>query len=350
VTSIEQVNFMNADRYRMRLRVRVAKSLNCEDAWIDLTILGRKVRVKSERKKPGLDPPLKEAEWVVFTSWEFETETAAREFGEQLRLVLEVVGVATRQGIATGDDKSGMHMQEEFARSMGLLTADERIAPNIHGLSVHADDDKTRFPVADIRGSVLSSTEQFIETMNEFVPGTTLISDELVGGIRVLNAALASSEPLAQMMMAFSVVEELSQDLKWSDLQRKLLDELADLAASSDVCSEEEGQEVAEAIQRGARRVGVRQGVKRFLKKIGLAYASREWDRLYSIRSELLHGTSKLTTPERSSAAFEALTLCGNILFTFAKSQGAFVPSVADKHYAMGAEFKLVSGTSLVKA
>jgi hypothetical protein len=60
----------------------------------------------------------------------------------------------------------------------------------------------------------------------------------------------------------------------------------------------------------------------------------KEWDRLYSIRSGIFHGTARLSAPEISQAAFDTITLCGRIILALVIKEGARVPPIAATNFS----------------
>jgi hypothetical protein len=225
-------------------------------------------------------------------------------------------------------------MSEEFARASGLIKDHERIAPNVHGLAILPDDDNTRIPIVDIRAKVSADPSQLSSALEELgVSDTHLgIADE---PIRILNLALMTREPLAQMVLAFSVIEELGQNKKkWSEAQLTLKEQLARAAEGSVQGTREERAELAEAVRTGLYPLSLRQGVKRLLARLGMTQAWKEWERLYSIRSGLFHGTNRLSDTEINQASVDAVTLCGQILLALVYKEGGRIPSVAAKHFS----------------
>jgi hypothetical protein len=97
--------------------------------------------------------------------------------------------------------------------------------------------------------------------------------------------------------------------------------------------SEPERQEVAHAIRRGIHRIGLRQGVMRVLDSIGLKHLRPEWDRIYTHRSGLFHGTLKFRKDQIDQLALDTETLCGRIVLAYAQSKGVHLPSIAATHF-----------------
>jgi hypothetical protein len=151
--------------------------------------------------------------------------------------------------------------------------------------------------------------------------------------VRLLNLALMTSEPLAQMVLTFSAVEELGQNEKWSEAQEALIKQLAGAAEASMEGTAAERTEVARAIRNGLFPLSLRQGVMRLLSRLGLHDLRKEWDRLYSIRSGIFHGTARLSDSEISQGAVDTVTLCGQIVLTIVAKDGTRVPSIASRHF-----------------
>jgi hypothetical protein len=315
--------------YRVRLRIRLAKPLNTEDASRTVVVAGRDVVVTCQEK----DQPLNKSEWIVLAARGFSTEGEAQSFGNQLRAIVELAGLCARIGADVGQDKPTSFVNEDWARSMGLVQPDERVALNIHGLAVLPDDDKTRFPLNKAEATVVADPAHFLGALTEI--GPDLPDDFLIveHGVRALNLSIVSQEALSAMAMAISAVEALGQSETWTPAQKTLLNELATRAESSTDVSESERQEVAGRLRVGLERLGLRQGVMRVLDSLGLQHLRKEWDRIYGNRSDIFHGTLKLRPNEIGQLAMDAQTLCGRIVLAYAQSKGVRIASIAATHF-----------------
>ncbi len=314
--------------FRARLRVRLGKALSSDDFVLVAKIGGREVEIKSERK----DETLRNAKWVEFTTGGFPSKEEAQAFGEQLRTIAGIVGVCTRVGIDVGDDKSTTSITEEWARSLGIMKSEKRIHPNIHGLMIHPDDGLSRFPKGGFQGYVTHDPTQIVKAVEGFGLALPQALSTAEIGVRLLNRALMSVEPLTQIVLALSVVEALGQDEKWTENQASILQRLADnLEAGDD--GDEEIKEVAHALRRNVHRISLRQGVLRVLQRLHFGHLKKEWDRLYEMRSGVFHGTQHLDEKETLQLAADCVTLCGKIVIALLKQEGIQVPSVADAHY-----------------
>lgn len=291
-------------------------------------IADREVTIRSQ--KDG--QPLNEAYWLIFGAKGFKTEEEAREFGNQLRQIVEIAALCTRLGVNVGDDRSGAWMSREFALSMGLIQPHERMMPNVHGLMVLPDDDLSRFLTVEGHGKVMHEPAQLVTSLNELGRQVPVQVSAAAAGVRVLNLALMASAPLAQIVLALSAVEELGQGESWSEGQKALLEELAD-QVTRDADNDAERREVADALRRSLHRIGLRQGVMRVLARLELDHLRKEWDSIYKRRSGIFHGTARLTENEISELAQASIDLCTKIVLAVAKVEGLQVPTATGTYF-----------------
>jgi hypothetical protein len=247
--------------FRIRLRVRLAKGLTTEATTLSVVVANREVTLTSQNK----DEPLSKAKWVIFGARAFKNEEDAQKFGTQLSSMLQLAALASRLGVDVGENKPSGWVSEAFAREMGLIKEHERIAPNIHGLAVLPDDDNTRIPIINAQGTVTADPEHLASALREIGESGDIGFKMAANGLRLLNLALMTSEPLAQMVLAISAVEELGQNEKWSEAQLALIKQLAAIADASGDLSADQGGEVAKSIRGGLFRLSLRQGVMRLL-------------------------------------------------------------------------------------
>jgi hypothetical protein len=319
--------------FRIRLRARIAKGLTTEATSLSVRVANKDVTVTSQNK----EVPLNKAKWIVLNARGFPDEKTAQHFGTGLRSILQLAALSARLGVDVGEDKPTSWLSESFARSSGLLKEHEQIAPNIHGLAILPDDDHTRFPVINIDATVTADPEHFVSALRELGANGNICLGEAANGVRLLNLALMTSEPLAQMVLALSAVEELGQNEKWSEGQIALIEQLADAAEASAEITAPQRAEVARAIRSGPFPLSLRQGVIRLLSGLDLDHLRKEWDRLYSVRSGLFHGTARLSDSEINQAALDTITLCGRIILAIVAKENTRVPAIAETHFSPGA-------------
>lgn len=317
--------------FRMRLRARIGKSLTSAATSKTVVVMNKDVIISSQKT----EEPLNKAKWIVLRAGGFATEEAAQHFGSRLRSILQLAALSVRLGVDVGEDKPTSVINEDFARTLGLLKDGQRIAPNVHGLSIFPDDENIRFPMIEAEATVTADPEQFLSALKESGESGENSLGAATNAVRLLNLALMTSEPLAQMVLSFSAVEELGQNENWNESQMALINELASAAIATKEATASEREEVAHAIRTGLYRLSLRQGVMRLLSRLGLAAQRREWDRLYSVRSGVFHGTARLSGSEMSQAAHDTVTLCGRIILGIVAREGAQPPSIAARHFDM---------------
>ncbi|HEU0223665.1 MAG TPA: hypothetical protein VFR34_15840, partial [Paracoccaceae bacterium] len=329
----EDSTMADASGFRIRLRVRVAKGLTTEATSLNFVVANRDVTITSQNK----EEPLSKSRWIVLSARRFSTDEQARQFGIRLRSIVQLAALSARLGVDVGEDKPTSWVNEDFARSLGLIREHERVAPNVHGLAILPDDDNTRFPTINAQATVTADPEHLLSALRELGRNDGVDFSAAENAVRLLNLALITSESLAQMVLALSAVEELGQKEEWSEAQLALIKQLAVAAEGSKEGTGEERAEVARAIQTGVFRLSLRQSVIRLLARLGQNHLRKEWDRLYGIRSGLFHGTARLSDTEISQAAFDTVSLCGQIILGQIGKEGARLPSIAATHFNIGA-------------
>jgi hypothetical protein len=180
---------------------------------------------------------------------------------------------------------------------------------------------------------VTADPEHLVSALRELGESSEISLENASDAVRILNLALMTSEPLALMVLCFSAVEELGQDQKWNQNQKALIENLAVAAEGSSEGTAQERAEVADAIRKGLFRLSLRQGVMRLLSRFGLDHLRSEWDRLYSVRSRLFHGTDRPSDSEINQAALDTIALCGRVILEIVEKEGTQLPSVAAVHF-----------------
>jgi hypothetical protein len=315
--------------YRIRLRVRLGKALTSDATSIALICDGRPVELKSQNP----DEPLKKAKWVVFVAKGFETEEAARSFGERLRAQVELAALSSRLGVDTGENQPTSWLSEEWARSQGLIGEGEHIFPNVHGLLIVPDNENSKVFILEGQATVSADPGQLIAAVEELSHAGLTDLGNCTIGVRLLNFALMSSEALARAVLAFAAVEALGQDEMWSDRQRRRLEELASEVDIEAAGKDSELREISEALRRSLHRIGLRQGVLRVLQRLDLNCLKKDWDRLYTVRSGIFHGTRNFSRHELEAFGNDALSLCARIVMKDVQTKGHHIPEVFSKHF-----------------
>lgn len=304
----------------------MSRALTCDEHSLMVRINGREVEIKSQDNAETL----RTAKWIVLTTGGFISEEDAQSFGERLKSIVSIAGMCTRNGVDVGEDRATTFIDESWAREIGLIRPEERIHPNVHGLIVFPDDRLSRFPLSNPSVVVTADPASFVSAIEELghvAPQALVVAS---AGVRILNLALKSQEPLTRVVLAISVIEALGQEENWTESQRAILSSLA-IEVESTGGTEE--KEIAEALRRSLHRIGLRQGVLRVLARLGLEHRKKQWDKIYGLRSSVFHGTQQIAEHEMHELAQSSITLCGQILIALLIQGGVAIPSVARKHF-----------------
>lgn len=299
----------NSETFRARFRFRLQKKLYIKE---------KEYRFNVSSHEVVLSPPLPEidicdSEWLVMNTRGFGSEEEARKFAEVLKTACEVSSVASRLGVDSGIDlpTSGFgELVKRYVREQSGIT----LKGNVHGVDVFPDDPNIRIGHISVTGTVRAAPDPFLADLSQLcdvVENTSQLTRDIV---LLLNYALMRTEPVAQIVFAFSAVEMLGQTEDWSTDQKQLLSELAITAEKSDIGSKQDREEVASAIQRGMYKLSLRQGVLRLLASLELDYLKPTWDELYGKRSTLVHGLAPKPGADYGELAHKTVSLCGQIL------------------------------------
>lgn len=310
--------------WRARLRFRLQKKIRIEGNEHRLQIAGREVVLTP----PTPDLKIMDSDWLIMNARGFASEDEARQFGNGLKTALEVSAVAARVGVDTGRNLATSALGKIVKDALAPEGA--HVRDNIHGLDVFPDHPNTGIFTMNATGIVHAAPDPFLSDLDAIVQAAVTPSKPVADVILLLNYALMRPEPVAQIVFAVSAVESLGQDESWSKDQKQLLRELAAAAEQSATSTDEERQEVADAIRKSLHRLTLRQGVFRLLDRLGLQHLKRAWDDLYAERSTLVHGLAPQPGADYGDLAHRTVSLCGQILL---KAAAAEIPQ-ADRHVA----------------
>lgn len=274
-----------------------------------------------------------DSDWLVMNARGFRSEHEARSFATRLKIAAEFASVAVRYGVDTGIDAPtsgfGSSVKELLLKEHGVIMRD-----NVHGIDVFEDDPRVRVSSSTVNLTVRASPGPFLTGLDQFFEATERVTQRAREIALLLNYALMRSDPVAQIVFAFSAVEMLGQEQNWSEGQRALLASLAEQARASPAVSDVEREEVSAAISKGLHKLSLRQGVLRLLNELGLGHLRKRWDDLYRQRSTLVHGLAPKPGADYNPLAFAVTSLCGHILLAAITREMGIGSSYAAKHYA----------------
>lgn len=316
--------------YRARFRLRVVKNLHIDGDSHELLVAGHPVVLSAHDKAKKI----MDSDWLVMNARGFQSEHEARSFAARLKVAAEFASAAVRFGVDTGIDTP----TSGFGRAVKELLLKEHdviVRDNVHGIDVFEDDPRVRISSFAGNLTVRASPESFLTGLDQFFEATDRVTQKAREITLLLNYALMRTDPVAQIVFAFSAVEMLGQGQSWSEGQRALLASLAEQAKASPHISDAEREEVSAAISKGLHKLSLRQGVLRLLDELGLGHLRKPWDDLYGQRSTLVHGLAPKPGADYNSLAFEVTSLCGHILLTAITREVGISSSYAAKHYAI---------------
>lgn len=321
--------------YRVRLRFKVEKRLNIKAPRHTIAVSGRETVLSAAIDQKNID----RSEWLVLNARGFATDDEARAFGAQLKLAVDAASVAARQGVDTGINAVTSAVSASV-KTLVRQQHDTIIRDNVHGLDVFVDDPRVRIFQMSADAQLLKQPAPFLDDIDVLINEVERATQPTIDMIFLLNYALMRKDPVAQIVFAFSAVEMVGQMKKWSPAQIALLENLASIATTSTLGTQEERDAVAAAITKSIHPKGLRQGVIELLHALSLDHLKNDWDHLYKERSTLVHGLAPRPGVDYVPLAFKVVSLCGIILLTAIAKE---LPSAA----AHINQFYVPEGTSI---
>jgi hypothetical protein len=293
--------------FRLRFKVRGRIALNSRDHTFEVS--RHPVTLAAPRGQL-----ISDSDWLTMTARRFATPDDANNFAEALKKALEVTSAMIRFGVDSGTDiaHSGMSawLREEIRQNTGMTYRND-----VHGIAVLPDDENTRFVSASASASQLWSHEILLSSIADLHGVSGEQFSRTHDMVLLLNYALMRDDPVSQIVFAISAVEMLGQNEAWSDNQKKLLETLAlHTETFNEIGTEDERSEVADAVRKSVHKLSLRQGVLRLLNSLGLSHLKKEWDTVYGLRSELVHGLAPQPGADYRALAGRTMDLCGAIL------------------------------------
>lgn len=294
--------------WTMRLRVRLASTINTDEAEIKTSFMGRRVVIMSHKK----GTPIKDSKWVIFIARRFKSIETAAEFGIALQSALAAIAAVRNIPIDVGADNCATAAFSEVVKD-AVAKVGAYLINDVHGVDVYPDTQTAMVLAFEASFSTSMPATRLTGPLEKMGKRAKRIDDLGRDAALLLNAAFMAEHPVAMLVLSLAAVELLAVDEKWSVSQSIWLEGIsAQLVASSDLSETEKG-ELRESIQR-LRKVSVRSSAKRLLQSLELSHLWRDWDALYGKRSRLFHGDKFISNAEIRSMGGEARQVCQQIV------------------------------------
>lgn len=297
---------MKPPTYKVRFEFHVSAFFNVDAQEYGFEIAGRQAKLSSVHGRP-----LKNDEAAAIHVGGFAAEAEAAAFGSRIQRAATLAGTRCGLGVDIGDNQPGARLASDLrAHLLKKFGCDTR--PHVHGVDVYREDIPAGPLIVEGRGSVLFEPGKFISELSaSYESWSQPVSPELEHALRLRCEASLAGDSLAQMILAIASVEALTPEERWSPNQEILLRSLAAEARQYPGIPPIEITEVVERII-GQRKLGVNQGFRRLFDRIGLQHLWPRWNKVYSVRSRVLHGDAPIA--QARDALDEARSLSREIV------------------------------------
>lgn len=318
------------EKYRARFRVKVAKSLDLPESVANFIVGDTDVTISAQKPTNKIS----DSKWLVLDAKDFPSLECARNYGEKLKVACELVSACLKLGIDSGRDIAtggfGKLVKDQIKDDYGIVFRN-----SIHGLDVFPDDSNIRFCSSSAQGTLKFSGKAFMEELSRIFQSVDSASQETKDIALLLNYALMRPDPIGKLVFAFSAVEMMGQNEKWSKSQKQMIESLAIYVLEQDVGTHSERKEIYDSIQKGLHKLSLRQGVLRLLTNLGLSDKKKYWDSLYSERSTLIHGLAPRPGVDYSGFASRSFNFCGHILLRIIAKEIPSINNFIDCYYPL---------------
>lgn len=293
-----------------RLRFRSTKGLSTDAQSISFEIGG----LKAELIAAPEPKTLKDAPWMIIKVLGFSDRNQALQFGQRLRIALQLTSIRRSWGVDVGEDKATSALFKGITDQ--LAEQGHIVRSNIHGLDIFEDLPGTKWFWMEAKAKITAQPDPIIAEIQRLFASSPIDEPKGFDAVRLLNESLVSREAAAQLILAIAAVEHLARGDNWTQSQRETLQSLANAVDTDSNLAPEERLELSEMLRKSVHRMSVRQSQRRLLRELDLENLWRPWDRLYARRSEILHGLTYSSNTDRSAIVQPALAMASRIVLT----------------------------------
>ena len=236
------------------------------------------------------DTKLRDARDLKLSGPGFATRDEAQRCGERLRSAVLKSMAELRTGFDLGKDRptswTSDDVKEAISRGGGV-----RMHDNVHGLYVFEEQPPSRFFLMQATGSVQSSPSRYIDEWKRQYDASPQLSPKEAFGLELYAMAHAEPSTRARFVALATVVEALAAGAMRSEKGQQLIDSFMETFMKGTRESDLDPSE-RRSLEGGLldlKRGSIGAACRRYIEAALGKDATKEFDRLYDIRSKLVH-------------------------------------------------------------
>jgi hypothetical protein len=224
--------------------------------------------------------------WVIFQCCGFATAEAAQVAGQRFGDILSTAGVLARLGIDIGFSRSTLQFRDEvheaFRRQMG-----RELRADTHGLTTHEEGTVITTGL-DARGSGTIPPKHLEMSMAEWCKPALSLTERLRNCAGLINDSFFVPNIEGQFILRISAVEALCDDTAVGDEYKGVVESL-ELHLKT-LTMDATTRETVTRRLKDLKRRSLSQSYMEKFRTLLSADAAADYDRIYGLRSRLVHG------------------------------------------------------------
>ncbi len=245
------------------------------------------VTLKLSATIPG---PLQAARDLKVVGHGFPTREEAVRCGERFRSAVRKSMATLRTGFDLGKDRAtgqfSAFVKDAIEQQHGV-----RIHDNVHGLYVFEEEPPPRFMTISATGFTSSPPERFIEAWKREYDADPNLSPKETLALELYAQAHSEPSIRSRFVSLATVVEALAAGAMRSEQAQAMIDEFME-RLRTDTKSSELDESERNSLERGLlelKRGSISASCRRYITRVLSKADAKEFDRLYEIRSLLVH-------------------------------------------------------------
>lgn len=300
--------------YCVRFAFRISPPLNVEEPQLEFEFAGRAARVRSYNSQAAL----RDSPQVVLNIPGFDEEGHAWQFARRLQAVAPLAAVRVGVGMDVGDNRATLQFSEDVHRAFKEAGGID-LRTTVRGIDVY-EVGTVEFVELQATVSIAAQPSTlFDELERAFSRGSSALSEKAQLALRVRAEANLAADPIASFVLAIASVEALTAQGKWTPAQREIIEKLAAEIRRASLPIDQKGE--LERRLQTLQQVGVLEGMRRVLGRLGLEGLWPAWSEIYTVRSRVFHGDARPSV--MTERLGEAMALSKQIVLAAAEAEAA---------------------------